>query len=186
MGERLYNKASPAESANFVDKMHARAGGLSQLGKSLGEVDPIVANFVEVDTKSPDFGRVKNVCVAKYMADKRNKAYYEGHAISANWRKFGMMTEQEYQTGVRFDDAQMDRNMARTVHMEVALDHTPEKATKVAQDYLITQGDNETMEQRKMDIFDDFHHRMVNPFAAAADIGRSIKAARQARKAKRD
>jgi len=166
--------------------MHARAGGLSQLGKSLGEVDPIVANFVEVDTKSPDFGRIKDVGVAEYMADKRNKVYDEEHVISANWRKSGMITEQEYQTGEQFDDALMDRDLAANVHMDVAQDHTPEEAKKAAQDYLITQGDHEAMEQRNMDIFDDIHHRMVNPFAAAADIGRAMKAARQARKAKRD
>ncbi len=175
-----FSRATPAETANFVDGLHVRAGGLSQLGKSLGEIDSIVTDFVEVDTKSPDFGRIKSVGIAKHMAYGRNEVYDQEHAFNKP------SSLDDYRAGELFDDARMDRGMAAIVRGEVDQDHTPEEASKAAQDYLITQGDRDAMRRRGMDIFDDMYHRMVNPFAAAADIGRSMKAARLARKAKRE
>lgn len=179
MSEKLSHKANPVESANFVDNMHARAGGLSQLGKSLGEVDPIVAGFVDVDTKSQDFGRIR-ADVARFMADGRNKVYDDEHLFNKP------TSTHAYRAVEESDDARMDRDMAEHVRIQVNQDHTREEANKAAQDYLVTQGDRDAMGRRNMDIFEDMHHRMVNPFAAATDIGRSMKAARQARKAKRD
>lgn len=128
----MSEKMSDNPGARFFKAMEGTKSQLDDSQKSLVEIHPAVSTFVETDTESEDFGRIKDTETAHGMANELNETFdaFEGEPAA--------------QSVMDMDEAELDQETADRIWKR----GTGTQTEKAGEDYLITQGNRHTMHRR--------------------------------------
>ena len=159
MGERMVPLQS-ADTARQVEDMQSTHWVLSNAQKKLAEISTKVASVVETDTTSRDFGRIKYVPLAEEMAHKQNRSHDQNRDHLTGWlhQVFSEtpMSDEDIEANDLRDQYALDQSVANGFYYMARADEYDERqATKIANDYLITQGDIDVLLDRFDDIYND-------------------------------